>query len=226
MKGTKADGERSPDTDFNLDDDKHTDLYANGDKFTLTLLGDAADADCSTYAALTTDNAGSKVCYSSQYQQGTAGTETWTTFRPAVSSFPHNDLGKDFRFNLRMMHHLGEGDSTEFFDSYYFYRVNTITIVFPSVVSCPYEIAHDASAQILHKCMDSAGFNGHQETEPFNPAATNVARFTEALTDTLTTAPTLFPALCSATGVVGKHSCGETYTVNGYVPFFVHFLEF
>ena len=225
MKGADIAGERSPDTDFNLDDGKHTDLYANGDQFSLTLLDAAGDVDCSTYAALTDDNAAG-LCYSSQYQQGTAGTETWTTFRPAVSSFPHNDLGKDFRFNLRMMHHLGEGDSTEFFDSYYFYRVNTITIVFPSVVSCPYEIAHDASAQILHKCMDSAGFNGHQETEPFNPAATNVARFTEALTDTLTTAPTLFPALCSATGVVGKHSCGETYTVNGYVPFFVHFLEF
>jgi hypothetical protein len=232
LKGATVDGERDPSTnDFNVDENAvpttHTDLYANGDQFTLSLVKD--EKDCSSYAALTTDYASADSrCYSSQYAQDILGAELdWVTggFRPSVSSFPHNDLGKDFRFNLRMMHHLGEGDSTEFFDSYYFYRVNTITIVFPSEVSCPYEIAHDASAQIVHKCMDSAGFNGHQETEPFNPAATNVPRFTEALTDTSTTTPTRFPALCSATGVVGKHSCGETYTVNGLMNMYDEYAQ-
>jgi hypothetical protein len=73
--------------------------------------------------------------------------------------------------------------------------------------------------------MDSAGFNGHQETEPFNPAATNVPRFTEALTDGTGTAVARFPALCSATGVVGKHSCGNSYTVNGLMNMYDEYAQ-
>jgi len=46
----------------------------------------------------------------------------------AVSSFPHNELGKDFRFNLRILHAV-DGES------YYWYKVNTIDIEFPSAVS-------------------------------------------------------------------------------------------
>lgn len=220
LKGTQADGERSPDTDFNLDDDKHTDLYANGDQFTLSLVQD--EVACSTYAEIAT-----AACYSSKYEQGDAGTEDWTTFRPAVSSFPHNDLGKDFRFNLRMMHHLGEGDSAEFFDSYYFYRVNTITIVFPSVVSCPYELAHDStSTQIIHKCMDSAGHNGHQMTKPFDPTHANVAMFLETLADGSTNGAQVdFPALCATTGTVGMHACGETYTVSGLMNMYDEYAQ-
>merc|ERR1712007_139604 len=36
--------------------------------------------------------------------------KTWDKNMPAISSFPHNDLGKDFRFNVRILHHGGNGD--------------------------------------------------------------------------------------------------------------------
>ena len=103
----------------------------------------------------------------------------------AVSSFPHNDLGQDFRFNIRILHRGGRGfpyyfggnhsGNTVFHlegngnaeapgglkasasaigidvdfpihdpqiaylaqDSYYWYKVNTIQIGFPSYVRCP-----------------------------------------------------------------------------------------
>merc|ERR1719327_52171 len=106
----------------------------------------------------------------------------WFTMA-AVSSFPHNDLGQDFRFNIRILHYGGRGfpyyfggntssnkylaaddggqgnvpsgvalgtvsDTTDFSifntqirylaqDSYYWYKVNTIQIAFPSYVRCP-----------------------------------------------------------------------------------------
>merc|ERR1711937_16606 len=46
----------------------------------------------------------------------------------AISSFPHNELGKDFRFNLRILHDTNG-------ESYYWYKVNNIVITFPSPVS-------------------------------------------------------------------------------------------
>lgn len=64
--------------------------------------------------------------------------DNWSTHFPAVSSFPHNDLGKDFRFNIRVLHGMGLG-GTEFdagnqFDSYYHFRTNKISINFPKRV--------------------------------------------------------------------------------------------
>jgi len=76
-----------------------------------------------------------------------------------VSSFPHNNLGKDFRFNLRLlMSNFGTasitgaasdsadmrvdvGASDSFFYSYYFYKINEITIVFPYHVA--YALYHE-----------------------------------------------------------------------------------
>ena len=119
--------------DHNTDDAAHTDLYSNGDAFTLTLNNDSTNP-CSSYT-----NAGSaaNLCWYSLY--GTGSSVDWSSSNIAISSFPHNDLGKDFRFNLRILHHMGEGDSqtTRFYDSYYWYRVNRITIAFPYIVGCP-----------------------------------------------------------------------------------------
>merc|ERR1712193_24665 len=72
-----------------------------------------------------------------------------------VSSFPHNNLGKDFRFNLRVLMRTHSdttvakkgadlGDSTKNtskFYSYYFYKINDITIVFPFHVA--YALYHE-----------------------------------------------------------------------------------
>ena len=150
----------------------------------------------------------------------------------AVSSFPHNDLGQDFRFNIRILHHGGRGfpyyfmgntatagdqgiktDDTVYDimdgavgvgsnfsitsaqiaylaqDSYYWYKVNTVQIMFPSYVRCPrfprnittdkpasdkpvndsapsagfaFRLQEEEELHDTFRCMDSANFNGHR----------------------------------------------------------------
>merc|ERR1712193_16113 len=67
----------------------------------------------------------------------------------AISSFPHNELGQDFRFNIRTLHNMGGGvantaaasaTNTEVLPadviwSYYFYAVDSIKIAFPEYVA-------------------------------------------------------------------------------------------
>jgi hypothetical protein len=68
--------------------------------------------------------------------KSTLSTNTWSADLFAISSFPHNELGKDFRFNLRILH--AEKDAATggtAHESYYWYHVNEITIEFPHAVS-------------------------------------------------------------------------------------------
>jgi hypothetical protein len=99
-------------------------------------------------------------------------TDTWvtlydesagSTFSPnhsdagiAVSSFPHNELGKDFRFNLRVL--LCDSANTNR-KMYYFYKINTITIEFPHYVT--YALHYDGREDNTdpHNTMDG-GTNG------------------------------------------------------------------
>jgi len=202
LKGTQTADERLPSNDHNIDDDFHTDLYSNGDNFSLAI---------DTTSTCTYTDLGSNACYMSKYvRSSNAATDDWAFTRLAISSFPHNDLGKDFRFNVRMMHHLGEGDSEEFYDSYYFYRVNTISIQFPASVSCPYEMGHDGNVN-MHKCMDSAGPSGHITHDGAN---NRVAIFTETLADN-NSASNVFTHICTDTPTVHKHKCGDLYSVSG-----------
>ena len=69
----------------------------------------------------------------------------------AISSFPHNELGQDFRFNIRTLHNMGLGvaktkqvttnknrpvvNSSDAVWSYYFYAVDSILIAFPDYVA-------------------------------------------------------------------------------------------
>lgn len=62
----------------------------------------------------------------------------------AISSFPHNELGEDFRFNVRTLHQMGDGkvrgalrapDSGNIAYSYFFYGISKIVIVFPEYVA-------------------------------------------------------------------------------------------
>merc|ERR1712193_31760 len=59
----------------------------------------------------------------------------------AISSFPHNQLGADFQFNVRTLHEFGHGfkdaisSEANKADSYFWYAVDTITITFPHHVS-------------------------------------------------------------------------------------------
>jgi len=73
----------------------------------------------------------------------------------AISSFPHNELGQDFRFNIRTLHNMGMGvaktaqmqagrsvtdangvvDTDKAVWSYYMYAVDSIKIAFPEFVA-------------------------------------------------------------------------------------------
>jgi len=69
----------------------------------------------------------------------------------SISSFPHNELGQDFRFNIRTLHNMGMGvsnmmqmqtnrangvlDLDQAVWSYYMYAVDTIKIAFPEYVA-------------------------------------------------------------------------------------------
>lgn len=105
-----------------------------------------------------------------------AGSQSWVTnmtaethrFRPrgfAISSFPHNELGKDFRFNIRTLHNMGAGlmqtslmtqiptatagvqhlnaiHPSRMVWSYYFYAVDIIEVFFPEYVSRVHHCVH------------------------------------------------------------------------------------
>lgn len=70
----------------------------------------------------------------------------------AISSFPHNQLGKDFRFNVRTLHTMGWGrqwagantDAAAIKFSYYIYGVSKITITFPFPVSNYHTCVNDS----------------------------------------------------------------------------------
>ena len=82
-----------------------------------------------------------------------AGSFNWSqNYDMVVSSFPHNNLGKDFRFNLRIL--MGtkinanaqngsafSNDNTSVFFSYYIYKINEIHIEFPFNVA--YALYHE-----------------------------------------------------------------------------------
>jgi hypothetical protein len=165
----------------------------------------------------------------------------------AVSSFPHNDLGQDFRFNIRILHYGGRGFPYLFTgnaveannvlttgasrttvpggvtagdvgidnnftimstnikylaqDSYYWYKVNTVQIAFPSYVRCPRypknilqdklpssatestfkasiaanslgdSMQRDERIDDTFRCMDSGNFNGHRGWDSSEPYA-------------------------------------------------------
>jgi len=149
----------------------------------------------------------------------------WASSKPALSSFPHNDLGKDFRFNVRVLHKGGDGDiENGTRDSYYFYKINKIGINFPYTVRCPKEVknvqAVDSSGD-TYRCMDSAGHNGHRGwyNNQANPAAAsqtdqekyNMPFYQETLSGYSGTA-----VPCVAGYSDGeKYQCGNSYFVQG-----------
>lgn len=82
------------------------------------------------------------------------GTIAWAANNDlVVSSFPHNNLGKDFRFNLRLLMSIKttgalaadaaafRSDTDTKFFSYYFYKINKISIEFPFNVA--YALYHE-----------------------------------------------------------------------------------
>lgn len=186
-----------------------TDLYSGGYAFSI-IPGDNTSVWYSVYTATDQDNG------------------TWATYA-AVSSFPHNDLGKDFRFNVRVLHHGGNGDpsdTTTGKDSYYFYRINKIDITFPYTVRCPKEannVAADGTGSTF-RCMDGAGNNGHRAWDKAtpNPQSTALEQANKPIyIESLTGGAPAVPAatICGVTAPTGQDKrwfqCGSAYSVQG-----------
>ena len=99
------------------------------------------------------------------YDIAGAATSAWSYNHDlVVSSFPHNNLGKDFRFNLRILQGALAADTTDeptsanffaktkqaanqVYRSYYFYKINQIDIRFPYYVA--YALHHENRGKTL-----------------------------------------------------------------------------
>ena len=178
-----------------------TDNYSAGSAFTLKRGGTTAEEWYSTY-------------------DGSSG---WSE-KPALSSFPHNDLGKDFRFNIRVLHKGGDGDPQNGSrDSYYFYKINKIGVEFPYIVRCPKElknVAHDGN-DTTFRCMDSANFNGHrghtnQVSNPASSSQTDAEKFNSPIYREYLSGYSGSAVICGAGLSDGeRYECGDSYYVEG-----------
>lgn len=102
----------------------------------------------------------------------------------AISSFPHNELGQDFRFNIRTLHNMGMGvskmaqmqanrlaslqspngviDRNVAIWSYYMYAVDTIKIAFPEYVA-RVNHCHFAQHKSHPNCQTEQAHDGWQD---------------------------------------------------------------
>jgi len=192
------------DVDFtgyiNTEEDIHTDLYADASKIKI-------------------------VIETAQWYSTLGDVPEWTTSNVAISSFPQNDLGKDFRFNIRILHKMGEADQAEEIDSYYWYKVNKVVIKFPATVGCHWDSMEDGANHGYFRCMDSASGpaidsdadpailpnSGHMSWVSNNAAHTDSTQrtFNEAFTTYTNTGG------CSSAYDEKKMACGNEYSVEG-----------
>lgn len=168
--------------------------------------------------------------------QGTPAEEWYSEYtgtdwdeKPAISSFPHNDLGKDFRFNIRVLHKGGEGDPSAAGtkDSYYFFKINKIDIEFPYTVRCPKELTHvnaDSANGNTFRCMDSANFNGHRSwfkdepnTHQSDYEDENKRTFIETLSGAVFSGSLAGDDYCHSAPMADGtwFQCGKAYSVEG-----------
>jgi len=190
---------------INTNEGLHTDLYADANNIAIVI-----DTD-DWYSTLDNDLA-------------------WTGSKVAISSFPQNDLGKDFRFNIRILHKMGEADQAELIDSYYWYKVNKVTITFPSTVGCHWDSMEDGDNSEKHgyfRCMDSASGpaidsgadpkilpnSGHMSWVSNDAAHTDSTQRT--FNESFLSATAVTGGGCSATYDEKKMSCGTVYAVEG-----------
>ena len=101
---------------------------------------------------------------------------TWSTQHDlVVSSFPHNNLGQDFRFNLRVLQgafavnpavaantsgffSATKHGSNQIYRSYYFYKINEINIRFPYFVA--YALHHENRGQSMTTDTNARTYDG------------------------------------------------------------------
>jgi len=182
---------------INRADAVHTDLFAADSEFTVTVSA-------------------------TKWHSTLKADKSWTS-NIAISSFPHNDLGKDFRFNIRILHQMGEGDQLEAVDSYYWYKVDQVVITFPATVGCNFDtMATEADGYF--RCMDSAsgphdktGLGGHRswvsddDSHDDTTARTFNEKFGTYVESSICAKSGLYANSASGT----KMACGSVYTVTG-----------
>merc|ERR1712003_358797 len=106
---------------------------------------------------------------------GTAAVDWSTMHDLVVSSFPHNNLGQDFRFNLRVLQGAFAVDpktatntagffsatkhgANQVYRSYYFYKINEINIRFPYFVA--YALHHENRGQSMDTDTNARTYDG------------------------------------------------------------------
>merc|ERR1712210_260132 len=134
-----------------------------------------------------------------------SGAAPWTE-KVAISSFPQNDLGKDFRFNIRILHKMGEADQAEAVDSYYWYKVNKVTITFPATVGCHWDSMDDSNHGYF-RCMDSA--SGPAVAGNVNPQGGHMSWVSDDDGHTDSTGRTFHESFTTAVTTSG---CSNTYS--------------
>lgn len=117
------------------------------------------------------------------WEAGHSGRDDDTTSHRgfSISSFPHNELGQDFRFNIRTLHNMGMGvsktalmqagriavDTNGVIDtdtavwSYYMYAVDSIKIAFPEYVA-RVNHCHLAQHKTHPNCVTAGAHDGWQ----------------------------------------------------------------
>lgn len=184
------------DDHINTNDAVHTDLYALASEFTVEV------------------NAG-------QWYSTLKSDKSWTS-NIAISSFPQNDLGKDFRFNIRILHKMGEGDQDEAIDSYYWYKVDKIEITFPATVGCNFDTTAEDD-QGYFRCMDSAsgingaGIGGHNSwvSDDDSHDDTTAKKYKEKFTTYVSSSICAEDGTYDNSGGGTQMACGSAYTVTG-----------
>lgn len=188
---------------INTNEDLHTDLYTDASKITIVIKTD-------------------------QWYSTLGDVAKWTTSNVAISSFPQNDLGKDFRFNIRILHKMGEADQAEAIDSYYWYKVNKVVIKFPATVGCHWDSMADGASSTKHgyfRCMDSASGPAIDSTAtpPVVPNSGHMSWVSNDAAHTDSTQRTFNEAFATYTNAGGcssaydekKMACGDEYSVEG-----------
>lgn len=210
------------------------DMFANGHNVdNVNTRGLSTPNYSGGYAFLITQGAANAAANDNvgQWYSQYGGTDAWSKKMGAVSSFPHNDLGKDFRFNVRVLHKGGLGDpsqdpatcTTTCKDSYYWYKVDEIELTFPHTVRCPKEATNvDTSPTSTFRCMDSANYNGHRgwpirTANPQSSTAENVNKV--AYVETLDVAGSAYAGISvgsgSDTDASTGYICGDTPMADG-----------
>jgi len=143
----------------------------------------------------------------------------------AISSFPHNQLGKDFRFNIRTLHTMGDGHhranrrapgSNLTAYSYFFYAINQIVITFPEYVAHVNDCWRQSSctSDMIHQIITDQSAVQTTSASPQNNAG-DIAYGNYQLYAYLSASDTRCDAPGIAGGTRGNNNCASWCDTSG-----------